>query len=312
MAQNIEIITIRIRPRPGRLGRHRFCDADPRLPSENGAAGMDKSRSSRRKPRIAVVVVGPLTLAALLLAPTAAVPEGKIVIHGPGFSSHLRISVSGGNVLVNGQMADNPVGCAITEGHRAAVCPIAGAGGMEIVMGPADDKIQVEDPLPMPLLVRLGDGSDKFLGNDEPDTCYSEGSKRNRCHRRRRRRHLHHRPAEQRLRRRRRQRLLQARRRQRRLLGRARQRHLRNGPRHGRLPRRAGGRHAGRRARSRPALRRRRKRLLRRRPGRRTLPRLRVGAWRLGGWRRRMSLVRPPRRSGWGSASARARCSSSG
>ena len=76
-----------------------------------------------------MVVAGLATLAALLLAPTAAVPEGKIVIDCPGFSSHLRISVSNGNVLVNGQMTDNPEGCTITEGHRAAVCPIAGAAG---------------------------------------------------------------------------------------------------------------------------------------------------------------------------------------
>ena len=144
-------------------------------------AGMDKSRSSRQKSRVTVAAVGLVALAALLLAPTTAVPEGKIVINGPDFSSHLRISVSNGNVLVNGQIAGDPVGCVITEGRRAAVCPIAGAGGMEIVMGPADDKVEVDDPLPMPLLVRLGAGSDKFIGNDEPDTCYSEGSKRNRC-----------------------------------------------------------------------------------------------------------------------------------
>jgi Ca2+-binding RTX toxin-like protein len=142
---------------------------------------MDKSSTSRQKSRVAVVAVALFSLAALLLAPSSAVPEGKIVIHGPNFSSHLRLSVSGGNVLVTGQMADNPVGCVITEGQRAAVCPIVGAGGMEIVMGPADDKIEVNDPLPMPLLVHLGAGSDKFLGNDEPDTCYSEGTKRNRC-----------------------------------------------------------------------------------------------------------------------------------
>ena len=65
--------------------------------------GVDASRLSRRKPRIAMVVAGLVTFVALLLAPTAAVPEGKIVINGPGFSSHLRISVSNGNVLVNGQ-----------------------------------------------------------------------------------------------------------------------------------------------------------------------------------------------------------------
>ena len=76
--------------------------------------------------------------------------------------------------------------------------------------------------LPVPLTVHLGAGSDKFIGNGEPDTCYSEGSTAQPLHRRRRQRRLHHRQPEQRLRRRRRQRLLPDRRRQRRLLGRAR------------------------------------------------------------------------------------------
>jgi Ca2+-binding RTX toxin-like protein len=127
------------------------------------------------------LILGAAALLSLVAAPAPASTEGQIVVHGPQFSSHLRISVSGGEIVVAGQVADDPVGCQIAEGHRATVCPIADAGGMEIVMGPEDDKVEVDSPLPMPLTVRLGDGSDKFLGNDEPDTCYSEGSKRNRC-----------------------------------------------------------------------------------------------------------------------------------
>jgi RTX calcium-binding nonapeptide repeat (4 copies) len=122
-----------------------------------------------------------LAAAALLATASSAVPEGEIVVRGPAYSSHLRLSVSGDAIVVKGHVADDPVGCRIVEGHRLTVCPIASAGGMEIVMGPADDKIEVEDRLPMPLTVHLGAGSDKFLGNDEPDTCYSEGTKRNRC-----------------------------------------------------------------------------------------------------------------------------------
>jgi Ca2+-binding RTX toxin-like protein len=128
--------------------------------------------------------VGALALAATALLATAtssAVPEGEIVVRGPAYSSHLRLSVSGDAIVVKGQVAGDPVGCSLIEGHRLTVCPTAGAGAMEIVMGPADDKIQVEDRMPMPLTVHLGAGSDKFLGNDEPDTCYSEGTKRNRC-----------------------------------------------------------------------------------------------------------------------------------
>jgi Ca2+-binding RTX toxin-like protein len=128
--------------------------------------------------------VGALALAAAALLATAtasAVPEGEIVVQGPSYSSHLRLSVGGDAIVVKGQVAGDPVGCMLVEGHRLTVCPVADAGGMEIVMGPADDKIQVEDRLPMPLTVHLGAGSDKFLGNDEPDTCYSEATKRNRC-----------------------------------------------------------------------------------------------------------------------------------
>ena len=138
-------------------------------------------------------------------------------------------------------------------------------------MGPADDKIQVEDRLPMPLTVHLGAGSDKFLGNDEPDTCYSEANQTQPLHRLRRRRHLHHRPPEQRLRRRRGRRLLQAPGGQRRLLRRPRGRRMRHG-------RRQDGCHGGpgttsvRRRRARPALWRRRQRLLRRRTGGRAAP----------------------------------------
>ena len=88
-------------------------------------------------------------------------------------------------------------------------------------MGPSSDKVEVLDRLPIPLTVYLGAGSDKLIGNGEPDTCYPEGTKRNRCDRRRRQRRLHHRAEEHRLRRRPGQRLLQGGRRQRRLLGRA-------------------------------------------------------------------------------------------
>jgi hypothetical protein len=54
------------------------------------------------------------------------------------------------------------------------------------------DKVEVLDPLPIPLTVHLGNGSDKFLGNDEDDTCYAEGAKRNRCYGYGRRRRLHY------------------------------------------------------------------------------------------------------------------------
>ncbi len=48
-------------------------------------------------------------------------------------------------------------------------------------MGPSDDKVEVLDPLPVPLTAYLGAGSDKLIGNAEPDTCYPQGTRRNRC-----------------------------------------------------------------------------------------------------------------------------------
>ena len=50
-----------------------------------------------------------------------------------------------------------------------------------IEMGPANDKVEVLDPLPVPLTAYLGSGSDKLIGNAEPDTCYPQGTPRNRC-----------------------------------------------------------------------------------------------------------------------------------
>jgi Ca2+-binding RTX toxin-like protein len=117
---------------------------------------------------------------ALLALPSAALTEGTIVVKGPAYESHLRLSVEGSDVIVTGQFA-RVVGCEVLEGHRSARCSTDGVGAMEIEMGPADDKVEVGSPLPVPLTVRLGSGSDKFLGNDEDDTCYSEGSKKNRC-----------------------------------------------------------------------------------------------------------------------------------
>lgn len=78
-------------------------------------------------------------------------------------------------------MADaQSAGCELVH-HQMAVCGLRGAGGVEVDMGASSDFVEVENSLPVPLTVYLGDGSDKFVGNDEPDTCYSEGARRNRC-----------------------------------------------------------------------------------------------------------------------------------
>lgn len=119
---------------------------------------------------------------ALLVFPTTGATAGKLLIRGAETGSHLTLTVSGDSILVAGTMASaGSAGCTFTHGHNAATCPLAGATEIELEMGPADDKVEVADPLPIPLTVHLGDGSDKLLGNDEDDTCYSEGTKRNRC-----------------------------------------------------------------------------------------------------------------------------------
>ena len=41
--------------------------------------------------------------------------------------------------------------------------------------------VEILDRLPIPLTARLGGGSDKMIANGEPDSCYPEGSRRNRC-----------------------------------------------------------------------------------------------------------------------------------
>ncbi|HEX5990555.1 MAG TPA: calcium-binding protein [Solirubrobacterales bacterium] len=129
--------------------------------------------------KLVVVVLAAL---ALLAVPTVATPAGKIVIYGADSGSTLTLSTKGDSIVVKGRMArrDQP-GCRFTTGHRIAVCSTRGAAAIEIQMGPSGDFVQVADRLPMPLTINLGDGSDKFIGNGEKDTCYPGGNRRNRC-----------------------------------------------------------------------------------------------------------------------------------
>ena len=122
--------------------------------------------------------------AALLLALccASASPQGEVVVRGAASGSHLELSVQGGNLVVHGWMAPAPgPGCRLAHHRNLAICRLRGAGGVEVDMGPSGDFVEVVDKLPVPLTVHLGDGSDKFIGNGEVDTCYSEGARRNRC-----------------------------------------------------------------------------------------------------------------------------------
>jgi hypothetical protein len=122
--------------------------------------------------------------AALVLAlfSAPATPQGQVVVHGAASGSHLRLSMEGSRLVVRGKMAHaQPTGCRFQRYRMVAVCPLRHVGRIEVDMGPSGDFVRVRDPLPRPLTVYLGDGSDKFIGNDERDTCYSEGARRNRC-----------------------------------------------------------------------------------------------------------------------------------
>jgi hypothetical protein len=130
--------------------------------------------------RAALVVASAVTL--LFAFGTPATPRERIVLHGAASGSHLRLSVEGPRLVARGLMAHaQPAGCRFERFRLIAVCSLRGAGGVEVDMGPSGDFVEVYDRLPVPLTAYLGDGSDKFIGNGERDTCYSEGARRNRC-----------------------------------------------------------------------------------------------------------------------------------
>jgi len=117
----------------------------------------------------------------VLGAGDTASPRGAIVIRGAHSGSHLRLAVDGPRLLIDGQLTTTrQLGCHQRKPSLAA-CRLEQAGSIVIEMGDRDDKIEVLDPLPVPLVVYLGSGSDKLIGDAEDDVCYPEGSRRNRC-----------------------------------------------------------------------------------------------------------------------------------
>lgn len=137
-------------------------------------------RIGRRRLRAGLAGACALVLL-LAFGGATAVPEGKIVVHGASSGSHLRLNVEGPRLIVRGLMAHtHPAGCRL-KSRLLAICRLRGAGSIEVDMGPSGDFVHVKKRLPLPLTVYLGDGSDKFIGNGERDTCYSQGSRRNRC-----------------------------------------------------------------------------------------------------------------------------------
>lgn len=108
--------------------------------------------------------------------------QGEVVVRGAYSGTHLRLWASGDRLVVGGLMArSRPAGCRFRQRRLLAVCPLGNVGSIVLVLGPSGDMVEVVEKLPRPLTVHLGDGSDKFVGNGERDTCYSEGARRNRC-----------------------------------------------------------------------------------------------------------------------------------
>lgn len=130
--------------------------------------------------RRALAALGAAVLLLLIVAGSAA-PEGRIVIHGAETGTHLRLSLSGGKLIVTGPMAEATEGCSFVRGHSEASCPLSGVGQVEVDTGPAEDKVEVLEKLPVPLIAYLGAGSDKLIGSGEPDSCHPQGTPRNRC-----------------------------------------------------------------------------------------------------------------------------------
>lgn len=139
----------------------------------------ERGRSRFRRATAAAIVAAGLLLC---LGSATASTESEIVVFGPDNGTHLKLSVRGDRMLVHGWMAHaQPRGCHFAGRRSLAVCPLANAGSVEIDTGPGGDMVEVLDKLPVSLTVHLGAGSDKFIGNGEQDTCYSEQSRRNRC-----------------------------------------------------------------------------------------------------------------------------------
>src|SRR6478672_7036986 len=125
----------------------------------------------------------PLALTALFLAPSVASPAAQIVIYGAAGGTHMTLATEGDHgLVVKGHMAkEQPHGCRFVKYRSVAVCNLQNASSIEIKTGDSGDFVRILDPLPVSVIAYTGAGSDKFYGNEEQDTCYTMGSKRNRC-----------------------------------------------------------------------------------------------------------------------------------
>ena len=61
------------------------------------------------------LLIGGLTVLALLLLPALATPAERIVVKGAASGSHLRLTVEGSSIVVTGIMAGPPQGCRLVR-----------------------------------------------------------------------------------------------------------------------------------------------------------------------------------------------------
>jgi len=140
-----------------------------------------RPRARRAALRAMSAIAGAVVLV-LCFGGTTASPSGEIVIRGAASGSHLRLKVRGSRLVVDGYLARRgQAGCHFVHRRNAAVCPLAGVSSATVDMGPSGDMVEILDRLPVPLTAYLGSGEDKLVANGEPDTCYPQGTRRNRC-----------------------------------------------------------------------------------------------------------------------------------
>ncbi len=137
----------------------------------------------RRRPTAwtAIATLGGASAICLIAITGTATPKGQVakspvLISGGNRSAHVRIYVRRNYMEATGGTV---TGC--DQANRAG-CWLGAVSRVFVRMGPYNDKVEVKDPLPVPLTVHLGNGSDKFIGNAERDTCYPQGARRNRCY----------------------------------------------------------------------------------------------------------------------------------
>jgi Ca2+-binding RTX toxin-like protein len=110
--------------------------------------------------------------------------SGTLVVSGSSNGDHIVLGMTddGRHFEIGGYVPGRlPSNCSSADQDRLVRCATGGVEGMEVDSNGGGDLVEVSDALPVPLTIRLGVGSDKFIGNGEKDTCYPGGSRRNRC-----------------------------------------------------------------------------------------------------------------------------------